>query len=554
MTRAGFGRIGIFGLLIVTGACVVNGGSASPPATPVAQQTPPPAAFQHPGFIYYGGQQQAISAPAMPPALSRPDFMNVAHLRQSAVQPSRCNVPKEVADGVFVHIDCYPYRRVPIAVKHATALKIGLMKTRGAKWIPIHGAPFRRSPITRPHAGLDADPNATFALEDDRVGQGAGSQTADPALPDVVDHRLNGTEGPIKDQGDVGACTSFALSAVMDNSLRRASLNITTSPEHVWAHYGVPTMEDAAEGNVNKGITTFDALPYSGKEACEIDKDTTDDCGQTYGVLPNTAGADANLQSRLRAADAAGGHHVVSFEELDVSPPNLDEMTALLASGADIWVGFDIDSSVWTNRRMQNFVIPDWSSPDGGHSFAIAGYRRVAGGLQFLAHNSWGPKWGDGGYAWISQAMVQKWMHLAYKVRTDVDAGTPSSPVPAQTDEDCRGDQVLDSVTNQCAGVCPDQSRPANGQCPNGPAPPPQPLTLPTLPGFAGIPGLPAIPGFSIPGFAPAPAPSGQNAAPAQSAAPASTAPAPFVIPSAWPWPVPSTLPNFLPPPAPPQK
>ncbi|MGH7281042.1 MAG: C1 family peptidase [Polyangiaceae bacterium] len=552
MTRIGAGRIGIFGLLTVTGACVINGGSA-PPAAPVAQQTPPPSAFSHPGFIYYGAQQAPITTPRMPPALSRRDAMNTAHLQQAAVQPSRCNVPKEVADGVFVHIDCFPYQRVAIAVKHATPLKIGLIRTHGARWIPIRSGAVRVGPaptnIVRPHADLGTDPSAAFALEDDRVGQSSGALTADPALPDMVDHRLNGTEGPIKDQGDVGACTSFALSAVMDNALRRASLNITTSPEHIWAHYGVPTMEDAAEGNVNKGITTFDALPYSGKEACEIDKDSTDDCGETYGVLPNTLGADGALQNKLRGADAQGGHHLVSFQELDISPPSLDEMTALLASGADIWVGFNIDSSVWVNRRMQNFVIPDWSSPDGGHSFAISGYRKVNGGLQFLVHNSWGSSWGDGGYAWISQAMVQKWMHLAYKVVTDADPGTPSSPVPAQTDEDCPGDQVLDSVTNKCAGVCPDQSRPANGQCPNGPAPPPQALPLPFLPGFNGIQGIPAIPGFSIPGFTPAPAP-----ATGASAAPASTAPAPFVIPSAWPWPVPSTLPNFLPPPAPPQK
>ncbi|MEO7109196.1 MAG: C1 family peptidase [Polyangiaceae bacterium] len=366
-----------------------------------------------------------------------------------------------------------------------------------------------------------------------------------PALPDMVDHRLNGTEGPIKDQGDVGACTAFGLSSVMDNSLRRAGLNITTSPEHVWSHYATPTMEDAASGNLNKGVTTFDAFPYSGKEACEIDTDTTDDCGETYGVLPNTARADAPLEQKITAANSAGGHRITSFQELNISPPNIDEVVSTLASGADIWAGFNIDSSVWVNRRMANFVIPDWSSPDGGHAIDIAGYRKVNGGYQFLIHNSWGSSWGDQGYAWISQAMVSKWMHLAYKVTTDTDPGAPGSAVPAQTDEDCPGDQLLDSVTNKCTPICTDDTRPANGMCPNGPPPAPQSLQLPAIPGFNGIPGIPAIPGFSIPGFTPTPAPaaSGQQSAPQQPAQP-------FTIPSAWPWPVPSTLPNFLPPPA----
>ena len=547
-------RFGVLSLL--TGACAVQVGTpaASPQSAP-----PPPQAFVHPGFVYYSSGAPIPAPPRMPPALSIQSAMNVQHLQAAAAQPSRCNIPKEVAPGVFVHMDCFPYQRVSIAVKHATPLKINLMRAGAVRWLPAvprgpamrhaqNDDPFlQNDPSTRNAMGfaggldgLNASPISLYA-----------AAAAQPALPDLVDHRLNGTEGPIKDQGDVGACTAFGLSSVMDNSLRRAGLNITTSPEHVWGHYANPTMQDAANGNVNKGITTFDSLPYSGKEACELDHDTTDDCGETYGVLPNTGGADGSLQGKLRTADAANGHRMISFEELDISPPNIDEVVTTLASGADIWAAFNIDSSVWVNRRMASFVIPDWTSPDGGHSVALAGYRKVNGGYQFLVHNSWGVSWGDQGFAWISQAMVTKWMHLAYKVRTDVDAGSPSSPVPPQTDEDCPGDQVLDSVTNKCAGVCTDQSRPANGQCPNGPAPPPQSLQLPALPGLAGIPGIPAIPGFAgfqIPGFSVAPAPS---AAPAQGGQP-KPAPgaAPFTIPSAWPWPVPSTLPNFLPPPA----
>jgi hypothetical protein len=488
-------RLGCFGCLVA--ACF--GPDAPPPAAPSAQP-PPPSAFQHPGYVYYAGGQPAPQTPYMPPAHSVRDVLNMVHLQQAASQPRNCHVPREVAPGVFVHFDCYPYKRVAVAQKHASPLKLAMMRTGQIRWNPFGGG-------TRSNL----------------VGGSTGGSTGGQALPDMVDHRLNGTEGPVKDQGDVGACTAFGMSTVLDNSLRRANLNITTSPEHVWSHYGIPTMEDAASHNLNKGITTYDALPYSGRESCEIETDTSDDCGQTYNVRPDTARADAALEKRLAAADASNGHRITAFEELEMSPPNIDELVSTLASGADLWVAFNVDGDAWSHPRA-DFTIPDWSIPNGGHSVALAGYRKVNGSYQFLVHNSWGVSWGDKGYAWVSQAMVQKWLHLAYKLKTDADA----PPVQPKTDEDCAGDQVIDTVTGKCVGICPDQSRPANGQCPSGPAPAPQPLPLPGLSGWPTIPGMPAIPGWTPP-------------APSNPSAPSSV--------PAWPWPVPSAWPQFFPPP-----
>jgi hypothetical protein len=454
----------------------------------------------------------------MPPALSVADPVNVAHLQATAAQAaqaSRCNIPVQVAPNVFVHFDCYPYRRIGIAQKHATPLKLNMMKLGRFKW----------NPFTAFSAG-----GGVHGVAPAGATAGVGANTAPQAYPDMVDHRLNGTEGPIKDQGNVGACTAFALSSVLDNSLRRASQNVTTSPEHLWSHYGTPTMEDAASGNLNKTVATFQALPYSGREACELMKDPTDDCGPSYNVRPGSAQSDGSLQQKLRSADASGGHRAVQFEELEVNPPNIDEIVATLASGADLWVAFNVDGATWTNGKMVNYVIPDWYIPNGGHALAMSGYRKVNGGYQFLIHNSWGASWGDGGYAWVSQAMVERWLHLAYKVKTDLDGTTPN-----KTDEDCPGDQVLDTVTNKCVGVCPDQSRPANGQCPNGPAPGPQPLQLPGLQGW--LPNIPSIPGWPQPQPQPQPQP---GPAPAPSGPTPQQPPAP-----AWPWPVPSGFPPF---------
>ena len=524
-------RVSSLGALVVAAGCA---SSAAPPR-PAQQPTPPPQAYQHPGYVFYNAGGAVPVPAAMPPTVNVADALNLQHLQQAALQPRRCNIPLEVAPGQFVHIDCFPYARIGIAQVHATPLKLNLMRLGKLLW-----APGQRASVggTAGAAGTPQLSNlgalaSAFGMSP--AGATTGVTAAEGTYPDLVDHRLNGTEGPIKDQGDVGACTSFALSSVLDNSLRRAGQNVTTSPEHLWSHYGIPTMEDAATSNLNKPITTFEALPYSGKEACELMKDTSDDCGSAYNVRANSASSDSSLQAKLRTADASNGHKPVQFEELTVSPPNLDEIVSTLASGADLWTAFNIDSSVFTNSRMSSAVIPDWTVPDGGHALAMVGYRKVNGTYQFLLHNSWGVSWGDKGYAWISQAMVSRWMHLAYKVKTDVDAGAPASPNVPKTDEDCAGDKVLDSVTKQCVGICTDLSHPANGQCPNGQAPATGGLTLPGLSGI--LPGIPSIPGWNaIPGQPAAPAQPGEQSKPA------STAPV-------WPWPVPTQLPSFLPPP-----
>jgi hypothetical protein len=493
-------RFGSLALLVV-GGCVVRTGPAAQP--PQAQQPiPPPAAYSQSAYTYYNnGAPPPTSVPPMPPALSVPDPVNLQRLQAAAAQPRRCDHPIEVSPGNFVHLDCVPYRRIPIAVGHLTPAKFLTIRSGGFKW----------NPLTALGVQLPAAPGAPNQVR------------GDAAFPDLVDHRLNGTEGPVKDQGAVGACTAFALSSTFDNALRRATKNITSSPHHFWSRYGMPTMEDAAKSNVNRTVTTHEVLPYSGREACMLMKDSTDECGLAYNVRPNTASSDSALMAKIQRADASGGHQIVAFEELQSGPPNIEEIIAVLASGGDLWTAFYIDSSAFTNRRMQNFVVPDWFVPDGGHAMTMSGYRKVNGQYQFLLHNSWGVSWGDHGYAWVSQAMVQRFLKFAYKIKTDADPGG-ATPVLPKTDEDCRADQVIDAVTKVCAPVCADGARPSNGQCANGVSPS----------GWPSIPGLPAIPGWP-------PSPNQPNQ-PNQPNTPSQP-------PPAWPWPVPPNLPQIFQPP-----
>jgi len=285
------------------------------------------------------------------------------------------------------------------------------------------------------------------------------------SLPDSIDHRNDGTEGPVKDQGQVGACTAFSLSSAMDNGIRRQNKKDTMSSLHLWSHYGIPVMGNAGDGNVNKSVATWDIWPYDERVACELDQSGDGDCGPYLPpVVPGSARVDSQLQAKIKDSDSRGHWKVTEYDEIKSDP---DTIAAMLATGADVWFSMNIGQS-WL--EPQGDTIPDWNagSIDGGHAVLFAGYRHKNGQRQFLVHNSWGSSWGDGGYAYISEAMVRGFIKHAYKVVV-ADSSAPVAPPPtdpnALTDDDCPEDQLVDSVTGQCANICPDDSRPANGQC-----------------------------------------------------------------------------------------
>jgi hypothetical protein len=393
-----------------------------------------------------------------PPAL--PDaglaFLDLQGLQALVLRlrPDRKCGPREITGGHWIHLDCNLHAPIKSA-KAFTPDKLNLL---------LQGLLNLDSPIAIPGIpGLPGQPASPA---------GAGTATAPPAaqlgtlgLPDSVDHRKDGTEGPMKDQGQVGACTAFSLSTAMDNAIRRQNGNETTSTLHLWSHYGNPVVQSAGDRNLRKPIAPWDAWPYDERVACELDVSGDHDCGPYMPPVTQGSGArDATIQAKVKDSDAKGQWQVTEYDKIPSDP---DTLAAFLASGADVWTSMDIGTT-WLSTSGEN--IADWSAVnvDGGHAFVLAGYRHVGGKRQFLVHNSWGTTWGDRGYAYLSEAMIRAFLKTSYKVV--VAHGNAPAPAPtvsdALTDDDCGEDQLVDSVTGQCAKICPDDSRPANGKCP----------------------------------------------------------------------------------------
>ncbi len=352
----------------------------------------------------------------------------------------------EVAPGEYVKLDCRPYAQVLSAVRDVfDPAKLDLL-SRGQLHVDPHTNP----------APTPATPSTPAT-----PGGGGG-------LPAEVDHRTMGLEGPIKDQGLVGNCSAFSLSSVIDNAILRMHHSDVISPEHLWAHYGNSDMGTAGDSNLNKLIALNQTWPYSARQACELVRDTGDECGELLGVTPGSYSSDAVLQGQYRQAEASGVYRVSSINRITQRPSvNVDAIAAVLATGADVWAGFDVDVTSWKNAsQVSSGVIRDWVSANAGHAVALAGYRQApgGGGRQFLVHNSWGGRWGDRGFAWVSEAMVRQRLQVAYKV-TVADPHPTATQASRQTDDECGPGSLVDMLTGQCAASCPGGSRRAAGQC-----------------------------------------------------------------------------------------
>ena len=472
--------VAAIGVLVLTASCSVNVTTdnsparhpappppqhAAAPPPPAAAPTPPPA---HPAAAPAAPAARAAVAPVQQHQAVAPAIGNTA-INLRAVQSFRAKSPKacgymEVSPSNWVHIDCNKYQASSHAVRHLSMRKGRLVSAHQTMFKPLRLMRVRHH--TAPNGPATHAPAAAAVPA---PGGGVHPQVAE-SFPDTIDHRKDNFEGPVKNQGGVGSCTAHSLSATLDNAAIRAGAlkpgdpSTMASPLHVWSRYGMPDMGAAADSNIAKPVAVYSIWPQNDREACELMQNNggyASECAEAYGVQPGSWKNDSALMAKYNKAQSDGIYKIASIEKLDVKPPNMEELIGILATGADIWSAFLIDGYAFSNSKMTNAVIPDWSDYSGGHAIVISGYRQTPSGKQFLIHNSWGESWGDHGYAWISEAMVQKWLYYAYKVK--ITNGVPKSEL---TDDDCAPDELVDLGTGLCSLMCgtdDNPTRPNNG-------------------------------------------------------------------------------------------
>ncbi|NWK55526.1 C1 family peptidase [Verrucomicrobiaceae bacterium N1E253] len=190
----------------------------------------------------------------------------------------------------------------------------------------------------------------------------------------------------IRNQGKEGACTGFALTAVIDflNQKRKSDLRVSARMVYEMAKkndewpgedYDGSSLRGAIKGWKNMGVCSEDHWPYlvnGGIDYLSIDA--------AKNARHNTIGAYYRLKP-----DIAHFHSAINE-------------SGIIAVSARVHRGW---------QSPKNGVIERNPIISGGHAFAIVGYNDRG----FIIQNSWGKQWGDQGTAlWLYEDWIDTLM------------------------------------------------------------------------------------------------------------------------------------------------
>lgn len=174
----------------------------------------------------------------------------------------------------------------------------------------------------------------------------------------VVD--LRNIETPIKDQGQEGLCTAFAVSAGME-MLAKSKPDL--SEKHLWSKYQQYDTTYALSASKKYLITTENVWPYNGKP-----------------VTTRIKGIAKTLSySELRSWD-------------DVYK-KLDERKSVILSAET--------NTSWSNPYKG--ILRTTGTRQGGHAIKVSGYFDTNKGRYLIIKNSWGTGYGDRGYVYLPE-------------------------------------------------------------------------------------------------------------------------------------------------------
>jgi len=206
------------------------------------------------------------------------------------------------------------------------------------------------------------------------------------ALPKSVD--LRPRFSPVEDQGSLGSCTAQALSGAIE-LLDKADGGKFVEASRLHIYY----FERLREGTVfaDAGAMLRDGIKV---------------CAEGYAdekLWPYDIRKFATLPSMKARLDARN-RRITEYYRIST----LLQFKTAVASGIPVVFGFSVYSSMMSQAVAKSGIVPMPKIGDtleGGHAVCAAGYDDAKGAA--LVRNSWGSKWGLGGYFWLPYKFLE---------------------------------------------------------------------------------------------------------------------------------------------------
>lgn len=294
-------------------------------------------------------------------------------------------------------------------------------------------------------------------------------------MPQFVDHRAQGSEGPMRFQGPIAMAAALSFASAVDHALTiETGQPGFVSAMHVWSRAHTPSLALVGEMNQSHVLTSEEiwpltndnsklacswAAPFECRPACEP-------MGPCTCALPVEKCGRSVDPEWLNRANAHPVARVTAITRISTDKASLMKT---LARGQDVWIAMHIQEKAFLQMGQKDefpALIGDFDPGEtsAGHALVVVGYRATARGAYFLLRNSWGEQWGEHGYAWIHESTLVKSLATAYVVGVEPighDAKTPRNEAFTQ----CASGLLPDSITAQCVPVCPDGSPRYNATC-----------------------------------------------------------------------------------------
>lgn len=220
-------------------------------------------------------------------------------------------------------------------------------------------------------------------------------------LPAFVD--LTSKMSPIRNQGNLGACTGFGCTA----ALERWDQNIF-SP--LFLYYYERVRENLVDQD--SGATIRDGLKVLHKIGCCLEKE--------WPYIENKF----KVKPPDSLNESAEKYIISSFSRV-IGINNIKEQIFM---GDPIIIGISVYESFESDETAKTGIVPMPEPKEallGGHCMLIAGYQDLPNGINypgngyFIVKNSWSEEWGLKGYCRIPYLYIQKYLSDAWVLETE---------------------------------------------------------------------------------------------------------------------------------------